>query len=100
VFNKIIKVSFPNPENNTTIQVQANKQTRHIILKTLSGHNKERTLKAVKEKQQVKYKGKFITSDFSTETLIARRKWNNVFQLLKENCQPRLSIQQKYYSQL
>jgi hypothetical protein len=38
-------------------------------------------LKAVKEKTQITYKGKSIklTVDFSTETLKARRPWNEVF---------------------
>jgi hypothetical protein len=35
-------------------------------------------LKAVREKKQIKYKGKPIkmTADFSTETLKARRTWS------------------------
>jgi hypothetical protein len=39
------------------------------------------------EKHQVTYKGKHIriTVDFLTETLKARRAWNDVFQALKEN---------------
>ena len=42
---------------------------------TPNAQNKERILKVVKEKGQVTYKGRFsrITSDFSTETLKARR---------------------------
>jgi hypothetical protein len=45
-----------------------------------------RILKAVREKNQITYKGKpiKITVDFSTETLKARRAWNVVFQALKE----------------
>jgi hypothetical protein len=44
-------------------------------------------LKAVREKKQITYKGKPIkvTSDFSTETLKARRAWSEVFQALNEN---------------
>jgi hypothetical protein len=44
-------------------------------------------LKAVREKKQIKYKGKPIkmTADFSTETLKARRTWSQVFQPLNEN---------------
>ena len=39
--------------------------------------DKERILKAAREKQRVNYKGTLITlsADFSTETLWARRKW-------------------------
>jgi hypothetical protein len=44
-------------------------------------------LKAVREKKQVMYKGKYIkiTEDFSTETLKARRAWGESFQPLNEN---------------
>jgi hypothetical protein len=44
-------------------------------------------LKAVREKKQIKYKGKpiKIMADFSTETLKARRAWSEIFQALKEN---------------
>jgi hypothetical protein len=44
-------------------------------------------LKAVKEKYQVTYKGKpiRITADFSTETLKAKRAWNDIFQTQREN---------------
>jgi hypothetical protein len=56
---------------------------RHI--KTLSTQNKERILKAAKEKRQVTYKGKPIrmTADFSTQTLNARRPWKDIIQALK-----------------
>jgi hypothetical protein len=49
-------------------QDQKRKTLRHIIIKTLSTQNKERTLNAAKEKRQVTYKGKHIriTADFST----------------------------------
>jgi tRNA A37 threonylcarbamoyladenosine dehydratase len=48
---------------------------QHIIIKTISTENRERILKAIREKKQVTYKGKpiKITVDFSTETLKARR---------------------------
>jgi hypothetical protein len=38
-------------------------------------------LKAVREKKQITHKGKpiKITTDFSTETLKARRAWSEVF---------------------
>jgi hypothetical protein len=57
-------------------------------------------LKAAKEKQQVTYKGKpiRITSDFSVQTLNARRLWKDMFQTLKENkCQPRLVYPTKLF---
>jgi hypothetical protein len=56
---------------------QKGKSSLHLIIKLLNTHNKERMLKAVKEKAQVTYKDSpiKITSDFSTETLKARRSW-------------------------
>jgi hypothetical protein len=44
-------------------------------------------LKVVREKQQITYKGKpiKITADFSTETLKARKAWDEVFWALNEN---------------
>ena len=53
----------------------------HIIIKTPNAQNKERILKAVREKGQVTYKGRpiRITPDFSTETMKARRSWAGRF---------------------
>jgi hypothetical protein len=47
----------------------------HIIMKTTSTENRERILKAVREKKQITYKGKpiKITANFSMETLKERR---------------------------
>jgi hypothetical protein len=49
----------------------------HIIIKTPCALNKERILKALREKGQVIYKGRpiRITPDFSSETMKARRSW-------------------------
>jgi hypothetical protein len=57
--------------------------------------NKERILKAVRQKQQVTYKGKSIrmTADFSSGILNARRASNNELQVLKE-----YFTQQSYHS--
>ena len=48
-------------------------------------NDKERILKAAREKQSVNYKGTPIrlSTDFSTETLQARREWQEIFKLLK-----------------
>jgi hypothetical protein len=50
---------------------------QHIITKTTSKETRERILKGVREKKQIKYKGKpiKITADFSTEIFKARRVW-------------------------
>jgi hypothetical protein len=57
--------------------------------------NKDRILKAVREKCQVRYKSKpiRITPDFSPETMKAKRSWTDVIQTLREHkCQPRLLL--------
>ena len=54
---------------------------------------KERILKAAREKQSIKYKGSPIrlSADFSTETLQARREWQDIFKVMKGNgLQPRI----------
>ena len=58
---------------------------RHIVIKSSKTKHKERILKAAREKQQVTYKGNSIclTADLSTETLQARREWQNIFKVLK-----------------
>ena len=64
---------------------------RHIIIKTAKV--KERILKAAREKQSVNYKRTPIrlSADFSTETLQARREWQDIFKVLKgKNLQPRI----------
>ena len=65
---------------------------RHILIKLTKTKNKERILKAAREKQQVTYKRNPIclTSDLSEETLKGRREWQNIFKVLKrKNLQPR-----------
>ena len=55
---------------------------RHIIMKIPHIQNKDRIVKAAREKHQITYKGKPIRmSDFSAQTLKARRAWNNIFKL-------------------
>ena len=54
---------------------------------------KERILKAAREKQEVTYKGAPIrlATDFSMETLQARREWQKIFQVMRtRSLQPRL----------
>ena len=66
---------------------------RHIVIKLTKIKNKEKLLKATREKQQITYKGTPIrlTADFSAETLQARREWHDIFKVMKgKNLQPRL----------
>jgi hypothetical protein len=92
IFNKLITKNSQNLKKVLPIQVQEASRTpnrldqnitsqKHIIIKIISTDNKERILKAIREKKQITYKGKpiKIKADFSTETLKARRAWSLVF---------------------
>ena len=66
---------------------------RHILIKLSKIKYKEKILKAAREKQQITYKGICIRliADLSEETLQARRKWQDIFKVMKgKNLQPRL----------
>ena len=66
---------------------------RHTIVKIAKVSDKERILKAAREKQNVTYKGTTIriSADFSTETLQARKEWQEIFKVLKgKTMQPRI----------
>ncbi|ERE72641.1 LINE-1 type transposase domain-containing protein 1 [Cricetulus griseus] len=103
-FNKIMDENFPNLKKDMPMKIQEAYRTpnrlnqkkrspRHIIIKTPNIHNKEKILRAAKEKGQVTYKGKpiRITPDFSMETLKARRSWIDILPTLRDHgCQPRL----------
>ena len=93
-FNEIISENFPNLKNEMENQIQEayrtpnaqnhNKSTpRNIIMKMTNIQNKDRILMATRKKHQITYRRRpiQIAADFSTQTLKARRAWNNVFQL-------------------
>ena len=58
---------------------------RHILIKLTKTKQKERIVKAAREKQQVIYKGNpiYLTADLSAETLQARKEWKDTFKILK-----------------
>jgi hypothetical protein len=53
----------------------------HNIIRTTSIENRERILKALREKKQIIYKSKpiKIRADFTVETLNAKKAWREVF---------------------
>ena len=66
---------------------------RHIIIILPKMKEKERILKAEREKETVTYKGMpiILSADFSKETLQARRGWKEVFKVMKsKDLHPRL----------
>ena len=60
---------------------------RHIIIRIANVLNKDRILKAVREKGHVTYKDRPIrtTPDFSPETMKSRRSWTDIIQTLREH---------------
>ena len=86
--DKLMMENFPNLMREKVPQIQETQRVpskrspkrptaRHIIIKMAKFQDKERILKAAKEKQEVTYKGAPIrlATDFSIETLEARREW-------------------------
>ena len=66
---------------------------RHIIITLPNMKDKERILKAAREKETVTYKGVplRLSADFSKEALQTRRGWKEVFQVMKgKDLYPRL----------
>ena len=58
----------------------------YTFFKTAKVKDKQRLLKAAREKQSINYKGTPIrlSAYFSTEKLQARREWQNILKILKE----------------
>ena len=95
IFEDIIVENFPNMGKEIATQVQevqrvpyrinARRNTpRHIVIKLAKIKDKEKLLKAAREKRQITYKGTPIrlSAVFSAETLKARREWLDIFQVI------------------
>ena len=105
LFQKIMKENFPNLTKEIDFQEVQEAQRvpkkldprrntpRHIIIILAKIKDKERILKAAREKETVTYQGIPIrlSADFSKETLQATRDWQEVFKMMKnKDLQPRL----------
>ena len=105
LFEKIIKKNFPSLAEEIDFQEVQEAQRvpkkfdsrrntpRHIIITLAKIKDKERILKAAREKETVTYKGVPIrlSADFSKRTLQARRGWKEVFKIVKgKDLHPRL----------
>ena len=88
--------NFPNLVREKVTQIQETQRVpskrntkrpteRHIIIKMANFQDKERILKAAREKQEVTYKGAPIrlATDFSMETRKVRREWQKIFQVMR-----------------
>ena len=96
--------NFPNLMKEKVTQIQETQRvpikrnpkrptSRHIIIKMAKFQDKERILKAAREKQEVTYKGAPIrlAADFSMEMLQVRGEWQKIFQIIRtRGLQPRL----------
>ena len=96
LFEQTMKQNFPNLAKEIDFQEVQEAQRvpkkldsgkhvpRHIIITLPKTKDKERILKAAREKDTVTYKGLPIklSADFSKETLQARRGWREVFQVI------------------
>ena len=94
LFEKIMKENFPSLAKEIDFQevhrvpkkLDPRRNTpRHIIITLPKIKDKERILKAAREKETVTYKRVLIrlSADFSKETLKVRRGWKEVFQVMK-----------------
>ena len=91
-----MKENLPNLVKEIDMQVQEAQRApkrmyekrptlRHIIIKMPKVKDEERILKAEREKKLVTYRGVPIrlSSDFSKDTLQARRDWQEIFKVMK-----------------
>src|SRR5574341_1294185 len=104
ILEEIIVENFPKMGKEIITQVpetqkvpnrinQRRNTPRHISIKLTKIKHKEKILKAASEKQQITHKGIpiKITADLSIESLQARREWQDILKMMKENnLQPRL----------
>ena len=88
--------NFPNLRREKVTQIQEQKRVpskrnpkrstaRHIIIKMSKFQDRERILKAAREKQDITYKGApiILAADLSMETLKARIKCQEIFQVMR-----------------
>ena len=104
IFKEIIAKNVSNMGKEPLTQIQEAQQVPHkinsrrntprlILIKLTKIKDKEKILKAAREKKQRTYKGTLIrlSADFSAETLQARREWHDILNMMKgKNLQPRI----------
>ena len=96
LFENVMMENFPNLITEKVTQTQETQRVpikrnpkrptaRHIIIKMAKFQDKERILKAAREKQEITYKVAplRLAEDLSMETLETRRYWEGIFQLMK-----------------
>uniref|UniRef100_A0A5F9CHS7 L1 transposable element RRM domain-containing protein n=1 Tax=Oryctolagus cuniculus TaxID=9986 RepID=A0A5F9CHS7_RABIT len=101
--SEILAENFPGLEKDRDILVQEAHRTpnkhdqkrsslRHIVIKLTTVKHKEKIIKCAKRNVRLLSEDLQLDSaDFSSETLQARREWQDIAQELREeNCQPRI----------
>ena len=104
IFQEIIAKNFPHMGKEPFTQIQEAQRVpykinprntlRHILSKLNKIKDKEKILKAAREKKRITYKGTPIRlwTDFSAETLQARREWHDTLSVMKgKNLQPKIT---------
>ena len=103
ILQEIVAENFPKMEKEIVTQVQETQRVRNrrnprlstsrqLLVKLTKIKHKDQILKAAREKQQITHKGIPIRiTALSRETLQARREWQAILRVKKENTlQPRL----------
>ena len=104
VLEEIIAENFPELGKEKGIEIQEAQRTafrcnlnwssaRHIIVKMAKYKDKEKILKAARDKRALTYKGRPIrlVTDLSTETWQSRKEWQEIFNVMnRKNMQPRI----------
>ena len=106
LFEKVMTENFPNLIREKVTQIQGAQRVpikrnpkrptpKYIIIKVAKFQDKERILKAAREKQEVMYKGAPIglAADLM-EMVQTRREWQEIFQVMKTR-----GLQQDYFMQ-
>ena len=75
----------------TKIKLIRRSTPRNIILKITKKSEKKKTLKAARENGYIQGKFHKVITDFTAETVQARREWHCIFKVLKDkNLQPKI----------
>ena len=104
LFEKVMMENFPNWMRAKVTQIQETKRfpskrnpkrstARHIIIEMAKFQDKERILKAARQKQEVTIKGAPIrlAAEFTIEMLQAKREWQEILHIRRtRGLQPRL----------
>ena len=108
VLEQITAENFPDLGKEKGIEIQEAQRTpfrrnlnrssaRHIIVKLAKYKDKEKILKAARDKHALTYKGRPIrlVADLSTETWQARKEWQEIFNVMNTKICSRESFTQQ-----